>query len=149
MEAHNYQVDLEYLNDRKGEISSPVLDQKIEVATPPEFSKGMPGIWSPEHLFTAAISSCFMTTFLAIAENSNLKFTGLSCPAEGALGKMDGKYAMTEITLKPVLVIPNEADRERAARIMIKAEKACLISNSVTSVIHLEPTVLIHEQQLV
>ncbi len=147
MEAHKYHVDLEWSSDRKGEISSPVLDQKIEVATPPEFPKGMAGIWSPEHLFTAAISSCFMTTFLAIAENSNLEFEGLTCPAEGVLDKKDGKFAMTEIILKPVVTIPNEADRERAERIMVKAEKACLISNSITSEVHLETTVLISENQ--
>jgi organic hydroperoxide reductase OsmC/OhrA len=60
--------------DRKGKLCSPELSKEngpcIEVATPPEFPKGMPGIWSPEHLFTAAVSSCLMTTFLAIAENS-------------------------------------------------------------------------------
>lgn len=148
MESHKYQVDLKYLNERMGEISSPVLNQTIEVATPPEFPKGMPGIWSPEHLFTAAVSSCFMTTFLAIAENSNLEFSSLSCPAEGVLGRNEGKFAMTEVTLRPILSIPNEADKERAERIMIKAEKACLISNSISSVVHLEPTVLISEVQL-
>lgn len=42
----------------------------IEVATPPEFPKGIPGMWSPEHLFTAAVSGCLMTTFLSIAEKS-------------------------------------------------------------------------------
>lgn len=147
MEAHKYQVDLKWNNDRKGEISSPVLDQKMEVATPPEFPKGMPGIWSPEHLFTAAVSSCFMTTFLAIAEHSKLEFTGLSCPAEGVLDKKEGKFAMTEVLLKPVLSIPNAADKEKAVRVMIKAEKACLISNSITSQVHLEPTVLVEENQ--
>jgi peroxiredoxin-like protein len=147
MEAHKYHVDLEWTMDRKGEISSPTLNQKLEVATPPEFPKGMPGIWSPEHLFTAAISSCFMTTFLAIAENFNLEFTSLTCPAQGILDKKDGKYAMTEIILKPVLTIPNVDDREKAEKVMIKAEKACLISNSITSVIHLETTVLITEGQ--
>lgn len=75
MEAHKYLVNLEWSMDRKGEISSPVLDQKIEVATPPEFPKGMPGIWSPEHLFTAAVSSCFMTTFLAIARTQIWNFS--------------------------------------------------------------------------
>ncbi|PAM96819.1 osmotically inducible protein OsmC, partial [Flavobacterium sp. IR1] len=89
MEAHKYHVDLEWKMDRKGEISSPVLDQKVEVATPPEFPKGMAEIWSPEHLFTAAVSSCFMTTFLAIAENSKLEFESLTCPAEGVLDKKD------------------------------------------------------------
>ena len=39
MDSHIYHVDLKYINQRKGEISSPVLDQKIEVATPPEFPK--------------------------------------------------------------------------------------------------------------
>lgn len=44
MEAHQYQVDLEWKKDRKGEVSSRVLDQKIAVATPLEFPKGMAGI---------------------------------------------------------------------------------------------------------
>lgn len=147
MEAHKYQVDLNWRSDRKGEISSPILEQQIEVATPPEFPKGMPGIWSPEHLFTAAVSSCFMTTFLAIAENSKLEFTSLTCPAEGILDKKEGKFLMTEVILKPVLSIPNEADRERAGRIMEKAEKACLISNSVTSEVNMKPQVLIAKSQ--
>lgn len=147
MEAHKYIVDLEWKNDRKGEISSPVLDQRIEVATPPEFPKGMSGIWSPEHLFTAAVSSCFMTTFLAIAENSKLEFKSLTCPAEGVLDKKDGKFAMTGIFLKPVVTIPNEDDREKAEKIMVKAEEACLISNSITSEVHLETKVLISDYQ--
>lgn len=89
-----------------------------------------------------------MTTFLAIAENSNLEFEGLTCPAEGVLDKKDGKFAMTEIILKPVVTIPNEADREKAEKIMIKAERACLISNSITSEVHLETKVLISENQI-
>lgn len=55
MEEHIYTVDLHWKTDRKGEISSPELDDKIEVATPPEFPKGMAGIWTPEHLYTAAL----------------------------------------------------------------------------------------------
>ncbi|UJH90956.1 OsmC family protein [Antarcticibacterium sp. 1MA-6-2] len=149
MEAHKYLVNLVWTIDRKGEVSSPVLNQKIEVATPPEFPGGIPDIWSPEHLFTAAVSSCFMTTFLAIAANSNLVFTSLTCPAEGILDRKDGKYAMTDIFLKPVLTIPNEEDREKAEKVLIKAEKACLISNSISSEVHLQTEVLILENHTV
>jgi hypothetical protein len=39
MEAHYYNVDIEWKNERKGEMSSPELSQKIEVATPPQFTK--------------------------------------------------------------------------------------------------------------
>lgn len=79
MDAHYYNVDISWTQDRMGLLSSPELNNSekpnnnyIEVATPPQFPKGIPGIWSPEHLFTAAVSSCLMTTFLSIAENSNL-----------------------------------------------------------------------------
>lgn len=144
MESHTYTVDLNWLNDRKGEVFSRDLEEKIEVATPPEFPKGMPGIWSPEHLFTAAVSSCFMTTFLAIAENSGLEFKDLKCPAEGKLEKVEGKFLMTEVLLKPSLSIVNEADRNRAERIVQKAEKACLISNSITSKVSLQPEIKLY-----
>lgn len=138
---HNYQVDLTFTQDRKGTLSSPVLTQSVEVATPPEFPKGMPGIWSPEHLFVAAISSCLMTTFLAVSENSKLPFVSFNCEAIGKLDKVDGKFMMTEVTLKPTLVIEQAEQYDRAKRILEMSEKACLISNSVKSTIIFEPTI--------
>ncbi|MFZ1750645.1 MAG: OsmC family protein [Saprospiraceae bacterium] len=138
METHTYHVDLNWIADRIGEVSSPELLDSIDVATPPPFPKGVDGVWSPEHFFTAAVNSCFMTTFLAIAENSKLEFEKFSCSSEGILGKIDGKYRMTEIILKPKLVITNESDREKAERILIKSEQACLISNSITSSVVLQ-----------
>jgi peroxiredoxin-like protein len=125
---HYYEVNLQWTEDRKGQMSSPVLTQKIEVATPPEFPKGM-----PEHLLVAAVNSCLMTTFLAIAENSRLEFTNFDSKAIGKLEIVDGKYMISEIELLPVLTIANEADKEKAERVLLKSEKACLISNSVKS----------------
>lgn len=141
MDKHLYNVELTWKEGRIGEMSSPELPTKIEVATPPEFDKGVAGIWSPEHLFTASVLSCFMTTFLAIAEYSKLEFNSFDCSANGVLSKEDGKFAMTEITLKPVLVIDDETKRDRALRILDKAENACLISNSIKTVVHLESTI--------
>ena len=143
MEKHYFNVNLNWLNDRKGEISSPELATVIEVATPPPFAKGIEFIWSPEHLLTAAVNSCFMTTFLAIAENSKLEFTDFSCEAKGKLEQIEGKFLMTEVNLFPKLVLGNEADKDKALRILQKSEAACLISNSIKSKVTLEPTVLI------
>ena len=139
---HSYLVNLKWNEGRIGEISSPELNSKIEIATPPQFPKGVDGIWSPEHLFTAAVNSCFMTTFLSIAENSRLEFTEFSCSAIGNLDQIDGKFLMTEIILNPVLLITKEADRGKAERVLGKSEKACLISNSIKSNVILNPTIL-------
>jgi len=133
--------------DRKGKLCSPELSKEngpcIEVATPPEFPKGMPGIWSPEHLFTAAVSSCLMTTFLSIAENSKLNFSSFSCQAKGKLEQMDGKFMMSEVILEPTVTIVDEKDEAKTLRILEKSEAACLISNSVTSKIIMLPTIKI------
>ena len=137
MEAHYYNVEVNWKTARKGFICALEMNQKngicIEVATPPEFPHGIPGIWSPEHLFTAAVSSCLMTTFLAVAENSKLSFVSFSCKSKGKLEQIDGKFMMSEIFLEPVVTITDEKDRERAERVLQKSEAACLISNSVKS----------------
>jgi peroxiredoxin-like protein len=145
MEAHYYNVNINWNTDRKGVMCSPELNGEssscIEVATPPEFPKGIPGIWSPEHLFTAAVSSCLMTTFFAIAENSKLVFTSFNCTSKGKLEQVEGKFLMTEILLEPVVTITDEKDRERAERVLQKSEAACLISNSIKSKIIMIPTI--------
>lgn len=145
MEPHYYNVNINWNQDRKGVMCSPELSREagscIEVATPPEFPKGIPGIWSPEHLFTAAVSSCLMTTFLAIAENSKLAFSNFTCKSKGKLEQVDGKFMMSEILLEPTVTIPDQKDREKAERILHKAEAACLISNSVKSKVTMAPRI--------
>jgi organic hydroperoxide reductase OsmC/OhrA len=81
---HYYEVNLEWNEARKGTLHSSALNDAITVATPPEFPQGMPGIWSPEHLLVAAVSSCLMTTFLAIAEHSKLSFRSFRVHAEAS-----------------------------------------------------------------
>ena len=141
MEAHFYNVNISWKQDRKGEMSSPELSQSVEIATPPQFPKGEENIWSPEHLFTAAVSSCLMTTFLAIAENSKLDFVNFECSSKGKLEQVEGKFLMTEVILEPVVTIKNESDREKAERVLQKSEANCLISNSVKSKITMIPQI--------
>jgi peroxiredoxin-like protein len=138
-----YEVNLQWGNGRKGLVSSPVLDHSIEVATPPEFPKGIPGIWSPEHLLVAAVNSCLMTTFLAVAENSGLNFVNFESNATGKLEKIEGKYLISEILLNPRVQISDESQREKALKVLQKSEAACLISNSIKSRIVFNPKVVI------
>lgn len=134
---HEYEVNITWQDSRKGLMCSPDIthqpDACVQVATTPEFPKGIPGVWYPEHLFTASVSSCLMTTFLAVAENSGLEFSWFTCNSRGVLDPVDGKYMMTEIILEPKVIITNENQRSKAERVLQKAEAACLISNSIRS----------------
>jgi peroxiredoxin-like protein len=138
---HFYQVKVNWKENRKGLLSSDVLDEKITIATPPEFPKGETNIWTPEHYFVAAINGCLMTTFLAVAENFKLNFVDFESDAEGKLEMIDRKFMISEVVLKPIVTISNEADIDLAKKVVEKAENACLISNSIISTIKLEITI--------
>jgi peroxiredoxin-like protein len=138
---HHYTVNLSWKHGRQGLLSSEELEHDIPVATPPPFPKGVKGIWSPEHLFTSAVSSCLMTTFLAIAENSKLEFEDFACKATGKLEQLDGRYMMSEVVLDVHLTLVNQADYSKAERVLQKSEAACLITNSITSKVTLNPTI--------
>ena len=138
--AHFYTTTVNWEKDRIGNLSSPTLPD-IKVATPPEFPKGSPNIWSPEHMFVASANICLMTTFLAIAENSKFDFKSFSSEATGKLEKVDGKFMISEIEFKPVVTIDDESKKDKAIRLVEKSETACLISNSMKSKIILTPTI--------
>src|SRR5688500_20265176 len=101
MEDHYYYTtQVQWTGERHGDLSAPVLPS-LKVNAPPEF-KGREGVWTPEHLFVASVNSCFMTTFLAIAENSRLEFVSFNADAKGKLEKLADKRCMlTENMLRP------------------------------------------------
>ena len=137
-----YTTNVEWTEGRKGNLTSDSFPE-VTVATPPEFTGGVAGVWSPEHLYVASANICLMTTFLAIAENSKLEFASFKSEGTGKLEKVDGKFMISEIELKPTIFIMQEKDKERAQRIVEKAEKACLVSNSMKTKIILSPEIIL------
>ena len=88
-----YNTTIRWEQGRRGTATSPDISDPITVATPHEFPKGEPNIWSPEHLFVVAANSCLLTTFLAIAENSKLDFISFESEATGRLETIDIEFA--------------------------------------------------------
>lgn len=114
-----------------------------ELRSAPPLDFGGPGdAWSPEHLLMAAVETCFLFTFRAIARASKVEFTSLELTGEGTVDRKDGAVRFTEIVLRPRLTLPAGADRERAMRALEKSEKACLVSASLSTPIRLEPEIV-------
>lgn len=142
---HYYQVKASWNNNRNGVLSSKVLDETITIATPPEFSKGEANVWSPEHYYLAAINGCLLTTFLAVAENFKLKFSNFESDSIGKLEVVERQFIISEVTLTPIVTINEKADESLALKVIEKAERACLISNSVKSKIVMKPTIIVQQ----
>lgn len=137
-----YNTTVKWKEGRVGELSETGFPA-VQVATPPDFPKGVPNVWSPEHLFVASANICLMTTFLAIAENSKLDFKSFECVGTGKLERVDGILMISEIVLKPVVVIGSEKGKEKTLRIIEKSEKLCLITNSMKTKVIVESEIII------
>lgn len=137
--SYTYHTSVRWTEQRKA-IMSCAGKPDVQVATPPEF-KGHEGIWSPEDLFVASVEICTMTTFLAFAERAGVSFVSYHSEAEGRLELVDGKFQFTSITIRPRITVRSEADVGKANEVLVKAEAACLIANSMKAKVMLKPTV--------
>ncbi|MGE0468914.1 MAG: OsmC family protein [Nitrospira sp.] len=137
--TYMYQTTVKRTEQRKG-VMSCVGKPEVQVATPPEF-KGHEGIWSPEDLFVASANVCLMTTFLAMAERAGLAFSSYESTAEGRLELVEGKFQFTTITIRPSIMLKAGGDVVQAKELIEKAERNCLISNSMKATIRLEPVI--------
>jgi peroxiredoxin-like protein len=146
MEAHHeYRVNAFGAGGRNGVVHAQGVLSSISFSAPPEFL-GEPGRWTPEHFLVAAVASCFVSTFSGIAEKSGFEFVSLNLDAEGVLGNEDGIWRFTEIKLRPVVTILKEEDRDRAIRLLEKAEKSCLIARCLQCKVVLFPAVKVEEK---
>jgi len=110
----------------------------IEMTAAPEY-KGDPTRLDPEDLLVAALASCQMLTYLAIASMSKVEVLEYRDEAVGKVEKADGKMRMTRVILRPKIVLAPGSNRDRAAGLVTKAHEQCFIANSVTSQVIVEP----------
>jgi organic hydroperoxide reductase OsmC/OhrA len=95
----------------------------------------------PEEAFLAALSSCHMLTFLAIAAKKRLVVDDYLDQAVGHLEKNeDGKLAMTRVELHPAVKFGGEPpSAETIEKMHHKAHENCFIALSVKTDVTVEP----------
>ena len=91
----------------------------------------------PEDLLVAALSSCHMLSFLAIAAKKKLRVSSYEDQAVGFMEKEGGKFWITRVILRPKVAI--DADAATLGEIHHQAHQACFIANSVKTDVQVQP----------
>lgn len=133
---HRYQVSIRAVPDAPLALSGEGLPT-LESLPPPQFG-GPGGYWSPETMLVAALGDCVLLTFRAIARASKFEWREATADVEGLLERTEGNSRFTQIHVRVRLVVPSGADASRARLLLEKAERSCLISNSLSAARHLE-----------
>ncbi|MBL8225570.1 MAG: OsmC family protein [Chromatiales bacterium] len=113
----------------------------VPASAAPSF-RGSDGAVDPEEALVAALASCHMLTFLAIAAKRRLVVTGYADDAVGVLEPdAAGRLAITRVTLRPVVTFGPDSTPGPAelAKLHAKAHEHCFIANSVRATVVVEP----------
>jgi organic hydroperoxide reductase OsmC/OhrA len=114
---------------------------QIQASASPAY-RGRPEFVDPEEALVAAISSCHMLTFLALASKKQLIVDSYEDEAVGYLEKnAQGKLAVTRAVLRPRIRFggSNEPARDELIQLHDRSHHECFIANSVLTEVTVEP----------
>ena len=120
-------------------MTAPPAEQEVRVTTGE--SKGDPAVLNPEQLLLMAASSCQMLWFLHLAEKARIDVVAYDDDAEALMPEDEEPVRITEITLRPSIIVNGDAAEERVRKLVEQAHGYCFIANSLTSSMRIEPTV--------
>ena len=112
----------------------------FEVSAAPQY-QGDPTRLNPEELFLAAIASCQLLTYLALAPRAEVEVLHYEDRATAVLAIVDRKMRIQSVALRPRITIAG-TDEAAARGLVEKAHEGCFIANSVTCEIRVEPTIV-------
>jgi organic hydroperoxide reductase OsmC/OhrA len=148
MADHRYETRLRWTGstglgwegyDRAHAAVAPPAEQEVRLTTGE--AKGDPAILNPEQLVVMAASSCQMLWFLHLASKARIDVVEYE-DAATAVMPMDGEpVRLTEVTLRPRIVVAGDASEERVRKLVHTAHEHCYIANSLNSEMTIDPTI--------
>ena len=109
---------------------------------PPKY-RGDPTRLNPEELFVAALASCQLLTYLALARGAGVTVRRYEERATGTLAIADRKMRMTEVLLRPRITVASGSDEGTGRGLVDKAHDGCFIANSVACAVRIEPEIVV------
>ena len=104
--------------------------------------RGNPDCVDPEEALVAALSSCHMLTFLALASRKKVIVDAYDDDATGFMTKnAQGKLAITRCVLRPLIRFGGSSvpSADELAKLHDLAHHECFIANSVLTEVTVEP----------
>ena len=132
---------------RAGEFSHEGFERRHDIEFKPQLSIPAGGAGNdfgadPEQMLVAAMASCHMQSFLALAAKKRLQVESYRDTASAEIAQReDGKFWVSVIRLAPKAVFTGEKIPDEAAikAMHEKAHDHCFIANSTSSEVIVEP----------
>ena len=136
-----YPVRLVWTGGKSGDLT---VEGKVSIKTGVPSGGPEEAIFhSPEDLFVASATMCFMNGFVEFTRKMRIEFKSFECDAVGTLEKVERSFEVTKIEMKTKVVIGSEDIRNKIGRALDLGAKYCFIGNSMKCPISHETDVVV------
>ncbi|CAN5397424.1 hypothetical protein BH11BAC1_BH11BAC1_06960 [soil metagenome] len=140
--THSYSVEMKWDHEAKNGLMTSGTRMPVLFAPPVEFG-GTDTVWSPEQLLASSVASCYMTTFLHFATILKIKIKNIHVDVKMEIEKKPGLgFIATKYFLHPKIEFATEKNERIVDDLLSKAKRYCIVSNSVTGEIIVEPEII-------
>jgi peroxiredoxin-like protein len=133
MARHSFHISTDWpgLRNDIGTLSSENFHTKISI---PAEMEG-PGIGTnPDEMLLGAAATCYIITLAAMLERNRIVKKDLTMTSEGIVEVDKGVITYKEIIHRPILTLgvsTTEKDITLSKKLMLKAEKSCMITRAI------------------
>ena len=129
VEPKHYPVKLVWTGGKSGDLS---VEGKVVIKTGVPSGGSEEAIFhSPEDLFVASATVCYMNGFVEFTRKMRIEFKSFECVAVGTLEKVGRSFEVTKIDTESKIVIGSEDIRNKIDRALELAAKYCYVGNSM------------------
>lgn len=137
--VHRYRIACSWQGSTGGGYAS--YERAYEAVAPPAATRlalsadgafaGDPARLNPEQLVVAAVSSCQLLSFLAVAARAGVDVLAYADDAEGLMPEPIRPVRLTEVRLRPRITVRPPATDEVVAALCESAHHECYVANSL------------------
>ena len=136
-------VNVRWTGGKSGDVEVRELPI-IRTGIPPD-QENISRLYTPEELFVAAGSVCFMNSFVHFTQKMRIEFKSFEVESIGTLEQVERSFEVTKIHSKATVVISSEDIRKKMERALELGAKYCFISNSMKCPTTHENIILVDE----
>lgn len=140
-EPRLFPVKLEWTGGRSGNLT---VEGKATIKTGSPLGEPETSYHSPEDLFVASATICYMNGFVNFSDRMRITFKSFECDAVGVLEKVGRSFEITKIEMKANVVIESEDLRKKIDRALELAAKYCFVGNSMKCSIFHDTEVIVN-----
>lgn len=140
-EPKEYDVKVTWDHKRGGTV---LVDSMPSIkVVRPKGDENTPDLYTPEHLFVASATVCFMNSFIYFTRRMRIEFKSFECDATGTLEQVGRGSEVTKIMTRSKLIIESDKAKPKFVRALELGAKYCFIANSMKCPVEHEHEIIV------